>query len=105
MIIPFSHTVNRTSNAYHRMTQAGFIIDEIMQIAGTRRISCRFTCVCGRIEEVMVEADATFMELYSYGDRVDIAQLLENCGAVSVEHLRQDGYTEDQIKEIRKSYA
>ena len=108
-----SFTLDRTSAAYRRITKAGFTINDLTITEGkdynTHVISTDFTCVCGKKEylqfiyhpwEDWVNSKIVTIE----NNLVDIAALLENIGAVSVKHLQDDGYTEEQIKQIRAAY-
>jgi hypothetical protein len=113
--------IDTTSLAYKRFTEAGFSIDEMSVLdSGNGEIKLRgkFTCVCGKVEYFQIifnfnvymdissstNLPISFVRTYTKDYEVDIARLLEVNGAVSVEHLRKDGYTEEQIKEIRKPY-
>ena len=63
-------------------------------------LGIEFTCVCKRKEMLMTSMDGTY---YS-GHKIDAARIIENSGALSVEHLREDGYSEEQISYIRRAY-
>lgn len=97
--------VDRNSPAYKRITGAGFYIKDIEVNYVPERymyLVCeRFVCVCGK-EEMFVD----YMdELELQARKVkDVAQIIEDTGQISVEHLREDGYSEEQISEIRKAY-
>lgn len=99
--------VDRASEAYKRIMSAGFRIANVnlrKSYVGEEKIYTpviRFECVCGRVE--------TAEGFVYYGrnelpKRLDIAQMIEEAGAVSVQHLKEDGYTEEQITYIRRYY-
>lgn len=107
--------LNKTSKSYERVTSGGFTIDPdifLNKIDSKEYliVSAFFTCVCGRIERVSFHTDkpgfppSKWMELKGDNLLVDVAKVIEDIGANSVKHLRNDGYTEEQIKQIRKPY-
>ena len=114
--------VNRHTEAYRRMVQAGFSFDEEMKTSDAEhplfgvRENVVYTltpmkCVCGRMEYAHctfpVDEDlknTPHVETHGRLHLVDIAAIAEQEGAVSVEHLRNDGYSEEEIKRIRVPY-
>lgn len=117
--------VDRSSPAYKRITSAGFTIGEIRQITRTSstgsvtisgtywlptwgedrpvQFACPFTCVCGNSEVLYFTLDP-YEHFRICTEKYDVAQKIEDLGGVSVEHLREDGYSEDEIKNIRRAY-
>jgi hypothetical protein len=101
--------INTSSPAYRRMTCAGWKIMNARAIEEDHGISLRvdFNCVCGRLETFNYMIQKKEME---YGNpffengKWDCCQQIENFGATSVEHIRNDGFTEEQIKQIRYVY-
>ncbi len=108
--------LDTSSEAYGRLTRAGFTIDEwslhawgfssfgFMPAAEVFRwqeyqVTCNFTCVCGKRETIVCQIEGA--EVY---EPIDIAQKIEDFGGIDEEHLRSDGYSEEQIKHIRKEY-
>lgn len=98
--------VDRKSPAYSRITKAGFIIHEIVDGHAlpngrcvTDWISVGFTCSCGRHEILKASGcDAV-------NGVIDVARILEEgTHSVSVKHLRDDGFTVEQIRTIRRAY-
>ena len=102
--------INRYSEAYKRVSSAGFHINraEVIRNKWQKRsflmrsysVFVYFTCVCGT-EEILYISNYEF-----YGEKIpfDAADHIEKTGALDPEHLRQDGYTEEQIKQIRAVY-
>lgn len=108
-------TTCRTSEAYKRVTEAGFTIGEVQvteEMGGTT-VSCIFSCVCGKQEYLGFRID-TGEDLASHYltrsrylngfNQLDVALMLEDFGALSPQHLRNDGYSEEEIKYIRRAY-
>lgn len=93
--------LDRTTAAYKRMTEAGFTFEDPIEVlqGGKRCWAITFTCVCGKKEVALWQADQV-----SEFIPMDICEILEYGGAVSVKHLEEDGYTPEQIAEIRKPY-
>jgi hypothetical protein len=88
------YTLDTASEAYKRMELAGFTIIRFEHVGDMGR--ALFKCVCGKLECIAFKIDK---------DEIDVAAILENSGAVSVEHLQKDGYNPAQIEEIRKGYV
>lgn len=61
------------------------------------RLCVSFTCVCGRREEFHYRAER--LEAFRF---VDVAHYLTEHGSFSRRHLLQDGYTEQQVREIER---
>lgn len=97
--------VDRKSEAYNKITKAGFHIhdilcEEIQGYFGAYVLTIPFNCVCGKKEVLILSAcDWEF-----HNNTIDIAYILEKKGAIAEEHLRSDGYTEDEICKIREPY-
>lgn len=114
--------IDRESAAFGRITSAGFEILEpyiwIWHKSDSYNIFCNFRCVCGKIEpyieKVNIEAlHARTIDLSSFQLKyidsqtliLDSAQHMEDNEAISVEHLKKDGYTDEEIKQIRRAYG
>lgn len=101
-------TLNRSSPAYKRMTKAGFTFKDPVAWQDKSYLYCDFTCVCGKEEHITAtkvsEKAPNFKQVYLKDNSWDVAQVIEDHGAISVEHLRGDGYTEAQIRKIRRPY-
>jgi len=118
-MLPLYRT-NRESPAYDRITRAGFTIKEpvarpyqvmFFEDSYGVHLLTDFVCVCGTEEAVGQRFTAKAPSELRYFRRnrgmieVDIAQVIEDLDGVSVEHLRSDGYSEEEIKRIRAPYA
>lgn len=99
--------INRVSESYQRFTAAGFAIDgghmyeKITYDVGAWRVYTAvifFTCVCGKKEVAVFSIDSHYLNII-----VDAAWHILNSPALSEEHLRDDGYSEEQIKKIRQA--
>lgn len=96
------------------MSAAGFKITKFeawkcLHLSGRPiRLDIEMLCVCGRRGSLPVMFD-TRSELEAdkyYGvNGYNAAQMFEDIGEFSEDHLREDGYNEDQIRQIRKPYA
>lgn len=102
--------LNTSSPAYQRMTAAGFTFGGFVadESGCYVRVMCDFSCVCGRLERFQRmwskwEMDQ-WREVIFPGGLVDIAAFLEEIGSVSVEHLREDGFSPEEIARIRRPY-
>jgi hypothetical protein len=117
MLTTKQYGLNRESAAYRRATAAGFTFgelrimsDDVSFLAMGLRYTLDFTCVCGRRETFMQAL--TPMELsesavhhpYVNGKVIDAVLALEHHGSFSREHLREDGYTPEQIDRIREPW-
>lgn len=100
--------VDRRSDAYKRVIAAGFKIHNIT-LRRVKNPHCQlfyyipyiaFTCVCGSTERFV---GFTFYR-EQIPNKIDVAAMMESVGALSVEHLKEDGYTDEEIKRIRKAY-
>ncbi len=89
--------IDRDSNAYHRVVAAGFSIGDAEYFDG-HYIRIPFTCVCGRTEQL------NYIGPHD-PSAFDVAAIMEEAGALSVEHLRADGYSEIEIEKIRRPYG
>lgn len=107
--------VNRKSDAYRRAKMAGFKIKELEIVTGSFgfAITVPFECVCGRSETFYREIGLTSdidIEHYMRGmpyfedGLYDAALELEHFGSFSEKHLRDDGFSEEAIKDIRYIY-
>lgn len=110
--------INRSTPAYKRITIAGFNINKIDVVDsywGDSILRAMFTCVCGRVEYLQVNlADLVPSDKWSWVGElpvpwvvdklVDVAAIIEHIGAISEGHLRADGFTEEEIKHIRRAY-
>lgn len=88
------------SPAYFRMIAAGFIFGEVSQEWG-ERYTGHIVCVCGRVEHYSIWNK----DIRVVNTQPDIASVIEAVGAISARHLKRDGFTHQQIKEIRKAYV
>lgn len=118
--------VDKTTPAYHRVTTAGFKLGLVSRYIWKEwnllqvRYAADMVCVCGRTETLYSHQCYDLNELavartpvdrlidlqvpMNRDDEVDLALMIENAGAVDEEHLRQDGYSEKEIKHIRRAY-
>lgn len=107
-------TINTKSPAYRRARMAGFKIFNL-QVAEDPAfgiiLRVNFQCVCGRPEAFQLTLGNIdrrnaeyFSEDYRFRDGWDVALELERLGSFSAEHLHNDGYSEEAIKEIRYIY-
>ncbi len=87
--------IDTKSPAFARMTKAGFDF-EIDPSAPP--ITCFMTCVCGKREFFY------FSPKQAVNSKIDVASLAEKVGSASVSHLRDDGYSVDQIRSIRRAF-
>lgn len=111
---------NRSTDAYRRMTCAGFTIGEpylrheppyesspaTILLMHSDQVCVDFTCVCGRRETLMMLIDKAALKhdpIYANG-KWDAALSIERAGSVNVSHLRADGFSEEDIKRIRYVY-
>ncbi len=95
--------VNRRSEAYRRVMSAGFRIRNINLIRSGELYHpiIYFKCICGTWEAfVNIRYDKQ-----SIPKIMDVAAMIEKAGAISEDHLVNDGYTKEQIKIIRRAYA
>lgn len=107
--------IDRTSEAYMRMSAAGFKVHKAYKI-DRRAFSSTFNnsdyrvefeCVCGRVEiltQNVIEDVAALHYHYTKPEGWDAALDIERVGAVSEEHLREDGFSETDIRRIRFVY-
>ena len=94
--------VDRNSPAYHRVISAGFRIRNINLFRdGDYYIPLIvFTCVCGTMERFV----GIVYHRSEIPKRLDVACMMEKADALSVEHLKEDGYSGEEIKDIRRAY-
>ncbi len=110
-LLPIDIQLNRRSEAYRRMTCAGFKIGEVQvnyDFGDSLALRVSFKCVCNREEiyqRIVWSQQLDFMKHDPmFKDGWDACQEIENFGSVSVDHLRADGFSEDDIKRIRYVY-
>lgn len=107
--------INEDTRAFMRLSAAGFkLLDARLEVTeenqgylGTMQVVKRIVemqCVCGRKETLIEAVMGSDAERMVMREPWDAALAIENAGAVSVEHLREDGYTEAQIKRISFVY-
>lgn len=116
------YSLDRSSAAYQKATAAGFIFGELrfMDEGPVDSGACplmgfgliytmEFTCVCGRRE--VFQQMLSRRELHDVdhhprikGHCIDAVAELERHGSFSRKHLREDGYTEEQIDRIREPW-
>lgn len=88
--------IDTKNAAFARMKKAGFdfeIDPSLSPIAGF------MTCVCGRKEYF------SFSPNDAINNKIDVAGIAEIIGSASAKHLKEDGYTSDQIRLIRKAFV
>jgi len=107
----FITIIDTDSPAYIRMRTAGFEFGlpsaNLIDDGRLAVVYFPFKCVCGTQESFQKTFSTTeISNMCSIGVLFpfDIAKALEDFGSVSEEHLREDGYTEEQIRDIRKAY-
>ena len=94
--------VDRNSPAYARASKAGFKIgDPYIAPYQPDLLISDVICICGRLENFAMPIES----ISAYQKVVDIAMGIELAGAVSAKHLKGDGFTSEQIKQIRKAYV
>lgn len=101
------YKLNVVSDAYKRITEAGFKINYLEVFKNIKEFMFRasFTCVCNEIEFLQYYLPVKDMCGFVSEDKtIDVAHILETCGAVSEAHLREDGFSEEDIKCIRIPY-
>lgn len=105
--------INTHTDAYKRVTGAGFeilAVGEAFDVCNARAIAfARVKCVCGRVEtvcpgEISNSMSPEFKEKYMDNGAFDAALYIEDAGALSADHLRADGYTDEEIAVIRRHY-
>lgn len=111
--------LNRISPAYRRAHRAGFefgpIHGEFDFVLRYWTVSWSFTCVCGRREwakfvapeYVMLagEVHSPYVSIEGPVVVIDCAAMLEAFGAFGEDHLRQDGYSQEEIARIREPWV
>lgn len=104
----FDMQVDTETHAYKRLMAVGFIIDNFEY--GYNKLDyffvrCDFTCICKRDEHFLDRTtDILTWQRYIKGNKFDVARRIEELGAISVDHLRKDGYSEEEIARIRAPY-
>lgn len=104
--------INKDSCAYKRVSAGSFkIMDRIIRSVVPehyRKESQNFRfdwfCVCGRQEATEVywlEIQNCYL---SDENKIDVAKVIEDRGGISEDHLREDGFSEHEIKQIRIAY-
>lgn len=106
--------VNRTTPAYYRLRCAGFTVKDLIlndyQEANSFMLTYQVKCICGTLEEFSAAYEAQYFLEHMQRDKLfhhgmyDVAGHFEGFGATSVEHLRKDGFSEEDIKQIRYVY-
>ena len=89
--------IDTKSAAYARMTAAGFRFE--VGPLGPSYLSGVMTCVCGRRERFSINLR------HARNGKIDVASYAEAIGAASAGHLRQDGYTTEQVMAIRRAFV
>lgn len=89
------------TTARARLEKMGFILDDssihtLPSDFGGTLVRGRFTCVCGKREYFNIDTGSTPIQ------QVDICAMLLEAGVAAPEHLRADGYTEEQIADIQR---
>lgn len=118
--------LNQISPAYKRAERAGFRFNAPracrLELADGWAVAFTFTCVCGRLEcatftvldhevlELRRMDRHPYIEFLCKGGAIDVgvidcAAMLEDWGAFGEAHLRQDGYSEDEIARIREPWV
>ncbi len=103
-IVERERLIDRTTEHYKAAVAAGFTFDMPVVIGreGAGRlvpiVSYPFQCVCGKREIFSnMMTDPSMLR----DTRLDVARELERLGSFSVEHLREDGYSDSDIERIR----
>lgn len=108
--------IDKNSDAYKRVTSARFMLGPVefrkVKISGGYYLRGFFTCVCNRVEGLEI----AFIDLNNISQNFhfrkknsqvyiwDMALALEQIGALSIEHLKKDGYSDEEIGVIRRAY-
>lgn len=93
--------VDKSTPAYRRVEMAGFkIFDRIIYDTFQDIFRVDWLCFCGRQEGF----DFGRREYPTEGNKIDVAKIIEDLGAISEDHLRKDGFTEEEIIHIRRAY-
>lgn len=106
----YAYELNMESPAYRGLTAAGFNIEQFLPqirraFSGEKILEALIilNCVCGKTEVGIITQYPPF-DNYLHDKRVDVAQWLEDVGALSEEHLKEDGYDLKQVKHIRQLF-
>jgi hypothetical protein len=110
--------INKNTASYKRMEIAGFKIKNCYsdcfhstsgELYHEDIVSVSFECVCGKVERAIKLFDSCRQyftpQYHMHRVVIDAAKLIEDIGALSEEHLRNDNFSEDEIKYIRRAYA
>lgn len=97
--------IDKTSPAYARASKAGFVFNSAEKLElsylGSYEYRGTMTCVCGKEEHWRWSSNKDEIKNKS----LDIATALEKVGAFGIKHLRGDGYSPQQIREIRSAFV
>lgn len=110
--MPIELLINSHTPAYFRLMKAGFYLypphlqhRQAVDVDGTIveewTIEGSVDCVCGVTERYQFSAE----EIDDPRTPIDVALLIEQAGAVSVKHLKQDGFCIAEIRKIRRAYV
>lgn len=105
----YEYRLDDETPAYKRVSFAGFDIIDFESGYNLKKsywwVRISLMCVCGReLHELMQVTTHSKLAPYLRGDKFDAALYLEARGALSVEHLRHDGFNEEEIAYIRRAY-
>lgn len=92
----------KQSDIYKRAVSAGFTfsVPENAHWSEIWNIRCDFTCVCGNKETLWCDS-----VLLDENNELDVAQILNDNGSFSENHLRKDSYSEEAIAHIRSFFT
>lgn len=105
-----NYLIAKDTPAWKRFNSGGFSIDKVdIEFSSFEKrytVNGLITCACGRTEYFRFGLVDTNKEVCTTKDgKIDVAMVLEDAGINSVRHLQEDGFTEEQIKDIRKAYG
>ena len=93
---------DHSTPAYKRVCSGGFKINSALRmLRNDALVDC--VCVCGK-QEILSISLVDIVRYLTSTVKVDVGQIIEDRGINSVEHLQGDGYTDEEIKNIRKAY-
>lgn len=112
---PFPYVLDTESEYYKAFIAAGFHSLDVHRIPSCMEyavhpaqlethVYIQFLCVCGTKEIGFIPLASLEASKCINGNRIDMAKYLERIGQLSEVHLKKDGYTEEQICDIRKPF-
>jgi hypothetical protein len=100
-----SRVLDRNNDAARRFFGMGFTLDRVQFDDGGYiwRYEAHFRCVCGRREAVGVAVSPEMLADAPYLlDDLNLFRVLDRKGAMSREHLLNDGYTPAEIDDMER---